>query len=128
MKVDPQHAFDLISSREDSNDGEFYEHFYEYGDMDGHRIAQRIVSNDKSKKQRVHTIAEMSPLEINKTKQAAEAAVLEARARSKTIFPSNLKSALMSPKALAFGWPLMTLMVFGIDWLGSIKFRVRKTQ
>lgn len=128
MKVDPQHAFDLISSREDSNNGEFHEHFYEYGDMDGHRIAQRIVSNDKSKKQNVWTIAEMSPLEIDKTKQATEAAVLEARARSKTIFPSNLKSALMSPKALAFGWPLMTLMVFGIDWLGSIKFRVRKTQ
>ena len=73
---------------------------------------KRTLSNDDSKKQTVQTIVEMSAHEIVITKQAAEAAVLKARTR----LSSSWRSALLSPKALAFGWPLMALIVFGIDW------------
>ena len=120
MKVDPQHQFDLVSLRE-HEDGKSTDTSIEYVDMSEYRFRKRIVCDNQET-----TFVEMTSSEIETTKRNIEAAVLGASTKPKTSFLSKLKSGLVSPKALALGWPLMTLIVFGIGWTGQIKIKVRK--
>jgi len=121
--LDPNHYFDLIEISSEIEGNRHRKHKFEITEIGNFGTITNWVTTDADDNETFsRTLSELSPEEAREIKETVEAAVAAAEKPATAQPPvtdekNTWKDWLVSPRALAIGWPVIAVVFLAVDLL-----------